>query len=74
MKSTPSIPQPKSNLFGSSLTLVIAVLFGASPLMAHYNETTDDGKGPKEPHQGASATSVMITAVASPVRRPMKAR
>jgi len=54
MKSTPSIPHPKSNLLGYSLILVFAVLFGASPMMAHYNETTDDGKGPKAPHLGVS--------------------
>ena len=54
MKIKSSTPRPKSNLLGYSLIFVIAVLFGASPLMAHYNETADDGKGPKAPHHGVS--------------------
>lgn len=54
MKLTTSNPHPKSNLLGYSFILLVAVLFGASPLLAHYNESSDDDASEKAPHHGVS--------------------
>ena len=47
------IPPMKSLKLSFAASLAGLALIVA-PAQAHYNETTDDGKGPKAPHQGVS--------------------